>query len=240
MRFGFTLLILMLLALPAVAGQTLKLSQVGNSASQQLGLKLLESAYAKLGIAVEAVKMPGKRALIESSEGRIDGEIFRIHDIANSYPTLLRIPTSIHTSKPSIFSKKVNFKLDGCASLKTQYVGRIRGIRHTEICARGIHKVAVFADSVNLLQSLHKDIIDFAITTHFNGMYHLNRLGFDSIHPLKPVLSEIPVYHYLHEKHSTLVKQINEVLLQMLQSGEMETLKSKYTKDILGTRNRHN
>ena len=42
-----------------------------------MGVKILKAGYKCLGILIEIVEMPGKRALLESSRGRIDGEVQR-------------------------------------------------------------------------------------------------------------------------------------------------------------------
>ena len=93
-------------------------AQIRDTPDQIIGAEILKVAYGKIGISIKMVDMPGKRALTESSSGRVDGEVHRIVEIADEYPTLLKVPTPINYIEPSVFSKKHNFKITNCSALK--------------------------------------------------------------------------------------------------------------------------
>src|ERR1700741_4116422 len=60
---------------------SLRLARVENIPDQLVGSAILEGVYRRLDIALEFVDLPAKRALVESSEGRVDGEVQRVLDV---------------------------------------------------------------------------------------------------------------------------------------------------------------
>lgn len=203
----------------------LKFTQIINTPDQVIGAEILITAYARLKIPIEIIPMPGKRALIESSNGRLDGEVHRIIDVAKEYPSLLRVPTSINYIEPTVFSNKKNLFIDGCQSLKSYKIGRTRGVKHAEICTKGMGNVIVYSDSIRLIDNLILNRVDLIITAKVNGLMHLKKIGNQTIRALSPSLSHLPVYHYLHKKHVHLVPQIDKVFKNMKGSGELEVIR---------------
>src|SRR5438552_15960498 len=84
------LVLLALNATTAVHAETgLRLARLENIPDQFVGGEILRAVYQRLGIAVEFVDLPAKRALVESSEGRVDGEVHRILAVRRQVPTLI-------------------------------------------------------------------------------------------------------------------------------------------------------
>ena len=76
----------------AACGQTaLRFARLENVPDQFLGGEILVAVYKRLGITVEFVDLPAKRSLLESSEGRVDGEVQRILAVQDQYPTLIAV-----------------------------------------------------------------------------------------------------------------------------------------------------
>ena len=61
------------------------------------------AAYRQLGIKVNLELTKGGRGLIESSEGRTDGELVRAKVIENYTNTLLRVPVSLGSIKARLY-----------------------------------------------------------------------------------------------------------------------------------------
>jgi len=229
----FVLMISLFISKAASAETTLVFAQIRDTPDQMIGAEILKVIYSKIGTPIKMVDMPGKRALKESSEGRIDGEVHRIFQIGEDYPTLIRVPTPINYIEPSVFSKKHNFKITDCAALKNYSVGIVRGVRHAELCTRGMDKVQVINYSVKMMELLDADRVDIAITAKTNGLVLIKKMGVESIHPLYPPLSRMMVYHYVHEKNKELVPEIEKVIIGMQRSGELEILREKGLKTLL-------
>jgi len=208
-------------------------AQIAETPDQMIGAEILKVAYGKIGISIKMVDMPGKRALTQSSQGKVDGEVHRIIEVEDAYPTLIRVPTPINYIEPSVFAKHYNFKITNCAALKKYNVGIVRGVKHAELCTKGMNNVHTFNFSTKMMELLDAKRIDIAITARINGLLLSKKMGMESIQPLSPPLSKKMVYHYVHEKHKSLVSKINKVFIEMKKSGELEMLRKKAIKTLL-------
>jgi len=217
----------------ASAQQPLKFTQIVDTPDQAIGAVIVKAAYEKLGMPVKFEILPGKRALMESSEGRADGDVHRIFEIGDEYPTLLRVPTAINYIEPSVFSKKHEFEVTDCAALKGYQIGIVRGVKHSQLCTQGMENVFVGDDLTGVMRMLDAGRVELLITARINGLLLAKKLKFDAIKPLSPPLSRFWVYHYLHERHKDLVPTIDKVFKAMQESGELEALRAQAVKKLL-------
>jgi ABC-type amino acid transport substrate-binding protein len=217
----------------ASAQQPLTFTQIVDTPDQAIGAVIVKAAYEKLGIRVKFAILPGKRALTESSEGRADGEVHRIFEVGNAYPTLLRVPTPINYIEPSAFSKKHGFEVTDCAALQGYQIGIVQGVKHSQLCTQGMENVFVGDDLTGVMRMLDAGRVDLLITARINGLLMAKELGLDAIKPLSPPLSRLWVYHYLHERHKELVPTIDAVFKAMQESGELEALREQDVQQLL-------
>jgi hypothetical protein len=217
----------------ASAQKPLTFTQIVGTPDQAIGAVIIKTAYGKLGIPIEFAVLPGKRALAESSEGRADGEVHRIFEIGDEYPTLLRVPTPINYIEPSVFSKKHEFEVVNCAALHGYQIGIVRGVKHSQLCTRGMENVFVGDDLTGVMRMLNAGRVDLVITARINGLLMAKELGLDAIKPLSPPLSRLWVYHYLHERHQDLVPTIDAVFKEMQESRELEALREQAVQQLL-------
>jgi hypothetical protein len=224
---------LLLLTSSVLIAEPLRFAQITNSPDQVVGAAVLKVVYAKAGIPIQIIPLSGKRALLESSQGRLDGEVHRILEIGSLYPDLIKVPTATNYIEQTIFSKDKSFILNGCDSLNGRLVGRALGVRYAEMCTQGMENVAVFPDSSSLMKSLDRDIVDFAITSQLNGLVQLKKLGINSVIALKPALAKRLLFHYLHKKHKDLIPKLEKILAKMKQDGELDLIRQQQIQQIL-------
>ena len=229
--FGMVLTILWVAM--ASAEEPMTFTQIVDTPDQMIGAVIVEAAYQKLGIPVNFLILPGKRALAESSKGRADGEVHRIFEIGAQYPTLLRVPTPINYIEPSVFSKKHTFVVTDCAALQGYRIGVVRGVKHSQLCTQGMPSVLMANDLTGAMRMLEAGRVELVVTARINGLLMAKALGFDGIKALSPPLSRLWVYHYLHERHQELVPKIDAVFKAMQASGELETLRQKAEQQLL-------
>ena len=213
--------------------EPLRFARIINTPDQVVGAEILKLSYKRLGIPVEFIDMPGKRALVESSKGKIDGEVHRILAVGKDYPALIRVPTPINYIEPTAFAKRVKFSINGCADLKQHKIGIVRGVKHAEDCTRGLENVQIVNNSRLLMQILHRGRVDIVVTARINGLLQIKELNLDSIYALSPPLSREPVYHYLHEKHAALVPKIDQVFKEMEANGTLKKLREQFIGELL-------
>ncbi|MDR7305824.1 transporter substrate-binding domain-containing protein [Rhodoferax saidenbachensis] len=235
-RWRSTILFCSLLTLVGLCGaqSVLRIARIENVPDQQVGAEILTVVYSKLGIQLQFVDGPAKRSLLESSEGRLDGEIQRVLDVQNEYPTLLAVPVSINYIEPTAFTKRASFAVTGWDSLRPYKIGIVRGVGSSERGTAGMPQVEPTTNMEQMMLMLNADRTDVAVNDLFSGMLILHRLGLQEvIHPLLPVLQRIELYHFLNERHRALVPRVEAVIRQMKSSGELASLRKKITDRLL-------
>lgn len=210
------------------------LCRLANVPDQLVGGEILKAAYAKLGITVEFLDVEAKRALALSSAGDTDGEIQRVAAVAQQYPTLLQLKPAINYIEPAVFTTTLEFAVNGWSSIKDYQVGIVRGVGSSEAGTKGMANVYRATSLQELVRMLDRDRFDLLVTDLFSGQVEIRRQQLDSrIRPLLPALERIYIYHYLHERHRALVPQVEAVLREMNESGELERLRAKLVSQAL-------
>lgn len=235
-RWSRTILFGSLVSLAGLCGaqSVLRIARIENVPDQQVGAEILAVVYSKLGIHLQFVDGPAKRSLVESSEGRLDGEIQRVLDVQNEYPTLLAVPVPINYIEPMAFTKRTSFVVNGWDSLRPYKIGIVRGVGSSERGTAGMPQVEPTTSMEQMMLMLNADRTDVAVNDLFSGVLVLRKLGLqDVIHPLFPALQHIELYHFLNERHRALVPRVETVIRQMKSSGELASLRKKITDRML-------
>lgn len=210
------------------------LSRLANIPDQLVGGEILKVVYAKLDIAVEFLDVEAKRALALSSAGDVDGEIQRVAAVAQQYPTLLQLKPAINYIEPTAFTTGLKFAVNGWSSIAQYEVGIVRGVGSSEAGTSGMPKVQRATSLEELVRMLDRERFDLLVTDLFSGKVEIRRQQLDArITPLLPPLERIYIYHYLHERHRTLVPQVEAVLRAMAESGELEALRARLVALVL-------
>jgi polar amino acid transport system substrate-binding protein len=223
----------------ARAEPVLRLARLENVPDQALGAEILKAVYRRLGIPVEFVDLPAKRSLLESSEGRVDGEVQRILAVGTQYPTLLALHPSFNYIEPSAFVKDAELRVEGWASLAPHSVGIVRGVGSSEAGTRGMPRVEAVSTMDQLMQALAAGRYDVAVNDRFSGLLIIQRLGLAGVvRVVEPPLQHIPLHHFLHERHRALLPRIEQVLRGMQTSGELQRVRHDVVAAMLGSARR--
>jgi polar amino acid transport system substrate-binding protein len=212
----------------------LRFARIENIPDQFVGGEILKVVYSRLKIPVELVDLPAKRALMESSAGKLDGEVHRNINVQKQYPTLIMIRPAINYIEPSVFSKKYRFEVKGWDSIKRYTIGIVHGVGTSEDGTRGMEQVLAVTTLDQLMLMLAADRIDVAVSDSFSGLAVVRKLHLeDRIKVLTPPLQKSEIYHFLHNKHRNLVPKVEKVLREMQASGELELLRTRIIKAYL-------
>lgn len=206
------------------------LANPGKFLPMTIGKNILNVAYKKLGIEVQFIDLPAKRSLIESNQGKYDGEASRIWTITNYFPNLVRVPTPINYIEQSLYATKEH-DISSCEQLKNYSVGIRRGVKHAEECSAYTRRVVVFNDSNQMMKVLNAGRIDFVINARLHGLPFENNDDFPNILLIQPPLKRINLYHCLHKSNAILLDRIDEVLRLMAESGELEAIRKQTIQD---------
>jgi polar amino acid transport system substrate-binding protein len=219
---------------PTHAQSVIRLARIADIPDQFVGGELLRAVYARLNISLEFADVPGKRALALSSSGELDGEVHRIADLAQTYPTLLQISPAINYIEPSVFTTTLRFDVRGWDSIKDYNIGIVRGVGSSEAGTRGMSRVTAATSLESMIQMLDAGRFDLVVTDLFSGRAAVAKLKLQSrIAPLSPPLQRVYIYHYLHERHRDLAKRVGAVIQEMDASGELARLREQLVKQVL-------
>lgn len=215
----------------APAQRVLRLARLDSVPDQFLGGELLRSVYKhkRLDINVQFVDLPPKRSLLESSEGRVDGEVQRILAVQDQYPTLLPVHPSFNFIEPAAFVRRETaLRVDGWASLAPHTIGIVHGVGSSERGTQGMPAVEPVPTMEHLMQALEAGRFDVAVNDRFSGLLVIHRLGLQGrIVPLEPALERIPLHHFLHERHRALVPRVGQVVRDMEAGGELARVRQQ-------------
>lgn len=219
----------------ASAQTVLRLSRLDNVPDQFLGGEMLVEVYKRLGVRVQFVDLPAKRSLLESSEGRVDGEVQRILAVQDQYPTLLPVHPSFNYIEPAAFVRKgVSLRVDGWQSLAPHSIGIVRGVGSSERGTKGMRAVEAVTTMEDLMNALEAGRFEVAVNDRFSGLLVMRRLGLDGkVQPLDPPLEHIPLHHFLHERHREMVPRVGQVIREMQARGELERVRRQVMERML-------
>lgn len=223
-----------LTSMPCHGQSVIRLARIADIPDQFVGGEILRAVYARLNISVEFADVPGKRALALSSAGELDGEVQRIANLAQTYPTLVQISPPINYIEPSVFATTLRLDVHGWDSIRDYSIGIVRGVGSSEAGTRGMDRVTAATSLENMIHMLDAGRFDLMVTDLFSGRVAVRKLNLQSrISALSPPLERIYIYHYLHQRHRELAGKVEGVIREMDASGELARLRDRLVRQAL-------
>ena len=201
-----------------------------------VGSKIVKEIYGRLKIPVKIIDMPAKRALISATEGSVDGDLSRIMRVQEVAPTLIRLSPHVNQIEGIVYTKIPDLKVEGLDSIKDYRIGIRRGIQWSDDATKGFKHVEVIHHNESLVQVLNLDRVDIILTARFIAMIQLKKLNLENvIRPISPPLAKFRLYNYMHVKHRKLVPIIEDLLVKMYVSGELQKLRERFQQEVIST-----
>lgn len=192
---------------------------------QEVGEIILAEIYDRAGIGFNVSRLPGRRAVIETTQGRVDGEIMRIWSYGEEHSEVIRIPTAYYFLETMAFYKQgSDVEVSSVEDLTKYPVLKIRGVKHTNIVTAGLTDVYDYDDTQSMLKALNKQRSNVVLTNRGDGLFAIEKYGIQGIDFSKYPLFSFPLYHYVHKKNVHLVDKIDRVIAEMKETGELDIL----------------
>ncbi len=202
--------------------EPLTFSHIEAASGAPLSEAILREAYHALGISIEMEALPASRALTFANQGKTDGELFRIK-IGPKYSNLIRIDEPLFQVEVMVFTKYVEFPVQGVESIRPYEIGIINGIKLVERLTQGM-QVTKVTSGVQLIRMLDKKHIDIALLGRLSGLQYWKNTQVEGIKILEPPVDSRNVYHYLHKRHHALVPQVEQRLKQLRAEGTIQQI----------------
>lgn len=214
----------------------LVLAIISEPSDDAVTLKLAEAiskeAYLRLGIEYFQTKYPALRANLKANEGEVDGELVRGFKYGDSYPNLIRVNEPILKINIAAYSTNSKLKLDkwddlkgtnlrvdylrGRIFLKEQLGLRIPKERLFELDYRFQLVERLLMGRSDIFIDIENDI-DKLLRSKYNGK-NVAKIG---------IITDFPLYTYLHKKHQDLVPALEKVLRKMKKDGTMKKIEDR-------------
>lgn len=182
---------------------------------------VMEDIYKRLNISMELVHLPGKRAVTQVSTGNLDGALVRSAQITDHYPDMVSIPVPIDRVEVAAFARQPSLPISDWEGLSPYRIGILRGLMLIEEHTRHLPREIVSTPD-NLFQMLDRGRVDIVVFLKQDG----ERLIAE--HPIWDLfvydLDSLPVYHFLHRKHSGLIEEMTALMIKMAHNGELQML----------------
>ncbi len=209
--------------LRADSRDALVFSTVQDHPEAELAESIVREVYDLIGIPIRVVKYRPARSLVMSNSGTVDGELGRKAGILKDYPHLRMVEEPLFVLEPAVFTKGSEFSVTGWESLQSYRVGIVRGMQYAELGTKGMDLMYA-TESEQLFKMLARDRIDVAVTEKTIGLKLRQLKPFQSIKMLDPPLERIPIHHYLHEKHLSLLPTVSAAVETLRVSGRLNDL----------------
>lgn len=222
-RHYLFLLIFMATSVCVRADKPMVFSIMSGGTVAQILIPILTSAYAELGLEVEFKYYPASRGVKLADAGMFDGETFRGMDFITAESNLLPVMVAIAEVEWWVYSKNINFKVQGYKSLAPYHVSSRRGILAADNMLKHARKKQMLNTFEQTLLMLDAGRVDLAILPAEISLVLLKKMPLD-IYPLKPAIRVDNLYHFVHKKHEALIPKITRILKRMKKNGEMKSL----------------
>lgn len=231
--YRFAYLILSLLCAANLRAEPLPALRIGAwdlDAKESLAVTseaILRNAYTELQQPLELVDLPIRRAMDMMLKGQLDGNFFRVGELAQQQPGLFRVEPPINIAEVRVYTLNPKFKPESWSQLSGLRVGYQRGVliieRNLPADIRRVEATTIpdlfqllsrgFADVVLVVEPAQSPPSPIAQTAHIQRQ--------------AAVLESVALYHYLLERHREFGQRLGSVLKRMQSSGQMQEIRLK-------------
>jgi len=198
---------------------------------QIIASKILKVAYQRADIPIRVVFLPPQASLEASSSGRLDGELARIKNISKIYPNLVQVPISLIEVEAVAFSKDTNISIKTWDDLKNYNFTIVKGTKFIEKSTQAYDKTLTNT-FLEAFDALKEDKTDIIVIPRKAAIRLILRDEYINIKAVSPILQQLKLYHFVHQKNKHLIPIIFPILKQMQERGEIEYIKKSYLRSL--------
>lgn len=226
-----SLVLLCLSPLPSYAEnreKVLKLAVIDDVPSTRLAAQVLGAAYEKLGVRIETTVVPSRRALHMVNQGVVDGDLFRIKEVANQYPNLVQVPYPVLKGRVVPVVRAHHPDQLPQSSGPPLRVAVRRGVIIAEMTATKLGMEPVLARNYQQMRDLlNRGRVELMLVSDIEGLSPLKNNDWRDLKVLSEPVTPFELYHYLHQRHADLAKPLAKILREMDLNGEILRMKEE-------------
>ena len=209
----------------------LKIAVIDDVPSSRMAMQLLATAYQQLGITMNTVVAPSRRALLLADSGQIDGDLFRIDTVARDYPNLIKAPYPLLKGRLYAVFSDPSMQALPTPNNPPLMVAVRRGVIIAEVTAAELGMEPVQADDYDQIRNLlDQKRVAMALIADVEGISPLNRSDWAHFTRLPEPVVEFELFHYLNRRHQSLAPALANVLETLDSSGVKEKIRAEVIK----------
>lgn len=221
---------------PAESGDRILLLATTDDVASAISQRVLEEAYAHLGLTPVFKCIPNKRSDQMASHGDLDGVVNRVDSIDAEALNLVRVDTPVNHFSARAQVNGPAPAVDGWESLKPLRVGIRLGTHYAEQATLGFPQLTVRPSYDALFDMLAAGHLDVVVASDIEAMRQRDRLQFNDLRAVGSPLETFRLYHYLHKRHTALAARLDKVLQAMHRSGRIRELRAETLDEFFGPR----
>jgi ABC-type amino acid transport substrate-binding protein len=208
----------------SACNETFRISTIQQADSFQDTVDIVIQAYKNIGIDAHIIKMPAKRALLEAEyNNTIDAELGRDEGAVEYLPHHIMIPIPLITLSAYSYSTPQFADVSDWKSLKKHKIVTIRGlIAITRQLEENEVSVKLVDSIVQALELVNAGRADIAILPEQLVEGLLKDGQYSKIERSNKFLIRVPIYHFIHEKHKSLVVELTKSFEKLLVQPKAE------------------
>lgn len=168
----------------------------------------VKQAYQQLGLQMQLETMPLERLRVEAARGELlDGNLAASVTLSQTVPQLIQIPVQIYQLDLTAFVSRPELRPAQWTELQPLRVAYLAGMLAVESRLKQ-HQVKTLTTVLTLEQALQyvaKGRVDVAVLPKAEADYVLRQMTGLKVQAVQPALEQMPMYHYIHQKHQALV-----------------------------------
>ena len=236
LKLAFTFILLNIFLFSGVtvlyATETIVLNVTGKpplSDSMQNGFmdRIVYEAFKRLNLKLETVQLPAERALINTNNGIIDGEMSRVAGLSKKYNNLIQVDEKVMDWEFVVYSNKNITLNSGWHSLIPYSVSIINGWKILEKNVPPGVELTKVKNTEQLFGMLKLKRSDLIIYEKWGGKYYLKTHNITGVKLIAPPLIVKGMFIYLHKKHRKLAIKLAKTLKNMKSDGTYQKIMSK-------------
>lgn len=199
----------------------LRLAVINDVPSTQLAIQLLSAAYGKLGIRIETSIFPSRRALLMADQGSVDGDLFRVEEVASEYPNLAQVPYPLMEGRllAILPSSHEGDSLPEVVGRPLAAAVR-RGVIIAERTANRLGMTPVLANSYQQMKGLlDRGRVDLLLVSDIEGLSPAKSSEWRDLVILSEPVTRFSLFHYLNRRHSDLAVPLANALKELDRKG---------------------
>jgi len=198
---------------------------------QKISANVMRDAYRRLDISVEIKELPARRSIAMANTGAVDGELSRVSGLEKNFTSLIPVKVPVNFIEGMVLSKDKPIKVNGWDSIKGLKIAIRRGVVFSERGTKGMD-VQVLNSWNSIISALQTGRADVVVVPRTIATQILKKYQSLNIITNEPPIISLPLFHYLHKKHSSMVPRLEKVLKKMQAEGAIMNIIEKSRKEL--------